>query len=105
MIPVIKFLHKYVKMPPDVESLDTYIKRIVVTQYSALTPDQIEKDTALVGGGHYELPRDWLIKIELYSDTPGGAFEWATMRRFTEYKFDYYKSLEGKQVIIKIGQV
>lgn len=96
----IKFSHRYVKMPPKLTP--TYIERIEVTHYDNLTPEFIEQDTRTISGSHYELPKEKLIIIWLYTAADAG-YKWQTIRRWTEEKEKYYKSLIGQQVSIKIG--
>lgn len=98
----ITFTHRYEKMPAQVEYLDTYIEDVAETSFVALTPEEIEKDTAIVGGGHYQLPNCELIHIKLWSITINGPVRWGTYRPFTKEKFDYYRGLRGSQVQIEI---
>jgi hypothetical protein len=49
-----------------------------------------------------KLSKGFLIWIKLYTDTLDGPYEWGTIKRFTQEKFDYYKSLLGHQVKITI---
>lgn len=98
----IKFSHRYVKMPQYVEHLETFIKDVAVIEYKDLTPEQIEQDTAIVGGGNYQLPKGKLIWIKLWTPTVNGAHEWGTMRPYRPWTFEYYKKLRGLPVTITI---
>lgn len=89
-------------MPHGVEYCDTYIKSVTHKDYYDFTPDEIEKDTAIVGGGNYELPKCRLIIILLWTDCLPKPIEWSTLRRWTPEKMTYYLSLVGQQVIIEI---
>lgn len=98
----IKFSHLYKKMPQGVELCDTWLKDIALIDYSELTPEEIEQDTAIVGGGNYPLPHMRLIWLKLWTDCFPEPKEWGTMRPYNQGKFDYYKSLIGQQVKIEI---
>lgn len=101
----IKFSHYYKKMPDlgvGIEYLETWIKEVAVVEYEHLTAAEIKEDTETTGGEFYELPKTRLIKISLWSDTINGGKSWATMRRWTPQKYQYYKGLVGQQVKIVI---
>ena len=92
----IKFSHLYKKMPPILNP--TYLKDVAIIDYKLLTPEQIEQDTAIVGGGNYPLPHTRLIWLKLWTE----GHEWGTMRRYTPGKWDYYSRLVGSEVNIQI---
>lgn len=97
----IKFSHQYKKMPKHIGI--TKVHDVAVVEYADLTPEQIEEDTAIVGGGNYELPQGRLIWITLESTQfPNIPARWGTMRSFTEKKYQYYRSLIGRGVRIEI---
>lgn len=102
--PQIKFSHVYKKMPSGVQWCDTYIKGVKVIEYSSLTPEEIEIDTAIVGGGNYKLPTGKLIVIELWTDCLPEPKAWATMRSWDQEKERYYRRLLGQQVKIVIDK-
>ena len=102
-LPTIKFSHRYLKMPHGVEYLDTWLVKLRVIDFSELTQEQIEQDTAIVGGGNYELPKGKLLWLGLYSDALPEPKAWQTIRRWTPEKEAYYRGLLGKQVSIKIA--
>lgn len=89
-------------MPDGVEHLETWIKSLEAVEYQDLTPEEIKHDTETVDGQFYELPKTKLIRINLYSVTINGGFEWATMRRWTPQKWEYYEGLLGQQIQIVI---
>lgn len=103
--PIIKFSFRYKKMPDGVEYLHTYVKSADLVDYKELTPEQINQDTETVDGQFYPLPHDTLIRIGLWSETITGGVEWATMRRFTPWKFEYYRKLLGQEVNIEIKKI
>lgn len=94
---VIKFSHRYKKMPKDMRT--TYIKDVAVVNYEELTEAEIKQDTETVDGKFYALPKTRLIWIKLWSE----GKEWGTMRRWTVEKYKYYRSLVGQQVKIEIA--
>lgn len=89
-------------MPEGVEYLHTYVKAVDLVDYKELTPEQVKTYTETVDGQFYQLPHDTLIVVHLWSETINGGFEWATMRRFTPWKFEYYRGLRGQEVNIEI---
>lgn len=103
---VIKFSHLYKKMPPGVLTTESLVVGVDVLDYSQLTPEEIEKDTAIVGGGHYQLPKTKLIHIRLRTEVlEHGVLtvpEWGTLRRYTPQKFEYYSGLLNESVQIMI---
>ena len=92
------FSNRYVKMPQGVEYCNTFIKDVTHIDYLDLDPEFVERDTAIVGGGHYPLPNCRLICISLWTDCFPKPVEWTTLRRWTPEKFSYYRSLMGQQV-------
>jgi hypothetical protein len=94
--PVIKFSHRYKKMPPYFKS--TYISDVEKKNYMDLTEEFIKSDTEIAGGGFYELPLGELLIIKLYTD----GHEWQTIRSWNPEKEKYYRSIIGKEVEIKI---
>ena len=105
---VIKFLHNYCKFPTNVKSEKTIVVDIKVVHYNELSLKEIREDTKYItefksaGGenipGYSSLPKTKLIIVKL--NTNGHI--WAIMRRWTEKKEQYYKSLIGKEVLITI---
>src|SRR5947207_11113197 len=98
----ITFSHRYKKMPSGVEFLDTWIKDISLVEFKDLSAEYLKLDTETVDGEFYDLPRGKLIWIKLYSDALPKPVEWATLRRYTPEKFEYYSKLVGQNVNIKI---
>lgn len=101
--PVIKFSHRYVKMPAGFEN--SCLTSIDVVNIEDLDADFIEADTAIVGGGHYELPKKGRFMV-LHLETPGKeswqSVSWQTIRRWTERKANYYRKHIGEMVRCEI---
>lgn len=91
-------------MPEGIEYLNTWIREINLIDFSDLSPDEIIKDTETIDASFYMLPKGKLIVIKLWSDTINGGHEWATMRRYTPEKYDYYRSIIGQDVEIVIEE-
>lgn len=102
--PQIKFSHRYTKMPEHVEYLETFVVSATKVRYGSLTQQQIDQDTAIVGGGYYTLPQVDLLHIVLWSDTIGGGKTWGTYRPWNPEKEAYYRTLCGKSVRIVIDK-
>jgi len=98
-IKTIKFSHRYKKMP--VVLSPTFLKGIRLTHYNDLTPEFIELDTAIEGGGNYPLPKTKLMILDLWTE---GDY-WHTVRRWTPEKEKYYRGLVGSEVKIVIEEV
>jgi hypothetical protein len=97
----IKFSNQYKKMPSGIQYLETFVSSVRITEYSKLTPEEIKEDTETIQGTFFDLPQGSLIEINLW--TAGfQAHAWKTYRRYSPEKYDFYKSLVGEQVGIKI---
>lgn len=109
----IKFSHQYVKFPLSFDS--TYLMDVEVVNLEDLDPAFLEADTAIVGGGHYPLPKRgkymilWLKSDphpEWNASTPGGwckfMANWQTIRRWTATKETYYRRHIGERVRIEV---
>lgn len=81
----IRFSHHYIKMPPDTKN--TVLVDVELVNLEDLSKDFLEKDTEIVGGGHYPLPPSGKFMI-LWLDTNG--YRWQTIRRWTPAKERYY---------------
>ena len=91
----IKFSHLYEKMPPDFQ-----VSRLVdigIVQLESLTTDFIEKDTAIQGGGHYQLPEKGKYMI-LWLESSVMNIRWQTIRRWTVEKDNYYRKHIGELI-------
>lgn len=103
MMPIaIKFSHRYKKMPEGFEN--SRLTSIDIVNIEDLDPDFLEADTAIVGGGHYEIPNRGRFMI-LYLETlrPGmNPWGWQTIRRWTERKAAYYRKHIGEMVRCEI---
>ncbi len=82
-------------MPLNLEG--TYLLDVWPKHLSAMSQGFIDYDTKHEGG-NYPLPNRHLIVLFLYTD---GQL-WTTIRRHTDEKFNYYKSLIGQEVKIEI---
>ena len=92
-MPTIKFSHKYTKMPDGFER--SRLIAVFVTDRDKLCKEFIEYDTAIVGGGHYPLPRGKLLVLLL--QVMESSQLWNTMRRWTPEKEQYYRGSCGER--------
>ena len=98
---LIKFSHQYVKFPPSFD--DTYLTDVEVVNLEDLDPAFLEADTAIVGGGHYPLPKKGRYMILRLFTTDGlDVHRWQTIRRWTPEKEAYYREHIGEQVKIEV---
>ena len=92
MTAKIKFSHTYSKIPenPDPSRLlETF-----VVERSDLHRCFVNYDTLIAqGGGNYSLPKSKLLVLLLLAES--GEL-WTTIRRFTEEKETYYRSMRCK---------
>ncbi len=95
----IKFSHQYHKMPPDYRI--SRLTDIQIVHLEDLDSAFIEKDTAIVGGGHYPLPAKGKFMI-LWLESSIMNIRWQTIRRWTRSKEAYYRRYIGKLVDIEI---
>ncbi len=98
----IKFSHRYKKMPEGFEL--SRLTGIDVVNLEELDSDFLAQDTAIVGGGHYPLPRRGKFMI-LYIETSRLGINlcgWQTIRRWTEKKEAYYRKHIGEVVECKV---
>lgn len=96
---IIRFSHFYEKMPPDYQ-----VSRLVgldIVHIENLTKEFIEKDTAIIGGGHYKLPSQGKYMV-LWLESSIMNIRWQTIRRWTKQKEEYYRSHIGKFCDIEI---
>jgi hypothetical protein len=98
----ISFGHLYKKMPHGVQYLNTWVTGVSVVEFDDLSPQEVEQDTAIVGGGNYYLPHVKLIRVDLWSETIQGGHKWQTYRPHTTEKLEYYNGLKGQQVSVSI---
>jgi hypothetical protein len=99
---VIKFSHKYYKMPKVVKIVPTTLMQVLVCDKQHLSTNFLEYDTAYPtekGMENYELPEGGLLVLILNT----GGFVWTTLRRHTQEKERYYRTLQGQEVKIEIG--
>ena len=93
----IKFSYQYTKMPPDTKN--TVLVDVELINLEDLSKDFLEKDTEIVGGGHYSLPPRGKFMI-LWLDTNGHM--WQTIRRWTPAKERYYRKHVMENVNIEV---
>ena len=95
-IKTIKFSHDYKKFPPVLAG--TYLKGLRIKHYDDLTEDFIRKDTEIVDGTFYKLPKTKLMILDLWT---AGKY-WTTVRPWNRQKEEYYQSLLGQEVRIVV---
>lgn len=108
--PVIKFSHRYRKMP-DFERFKKHLvaEIFLVRDKKDLSDYFRMMDTIYLQDGHakeYPLPDGPLIIILLISFPEVGfeRFIWTTIRRWTPQKESYYRGIRGKDVEIEIKE-
>lgn len=97
-------------MPAGVDDMISWITEVKLIDYKDLTPEDIKRDTETIDGEFYQLPKTKLIEIVIMSaqsynketDYVTGAQFWATMRRYTPQKYEYYKSLVKQEIKIEL---
>ena len=105
-ITLIKFTHKYTKMPLNVGDGSTVrLIEVIYTEFERLHKSFVEYDTKIYNGGFYDLPLSGDCLILLFIGK-GLAFDtselFTTVRPATPAKNKYYKSLCGKELTVKI---
>jgi hypothetical protein len=101
----IKFSARYEKMPSSFDGTTTQLTAVELVNLEDLDPEFIEKDTAIVGGGHYKLPKRGKYMVLQLLTTKSGTrciHVWQTIRRWTAEKEDYYRSHVGETMNIEI---
>lgn len=97
----IKFSHRYTKMPELFDN--TYLTDLELVNLEDLTSEFIRKDTEIVGGGHYTLPKKGKYMILWLLTTDGlVVHRWQTIRRWTPKKEAYYRLHVGEFVNIEV---
>lgn len=102
-MPEIKFSHKYLKMPKELEDFNTYLIQIFVIDYKELSESFIEYDTTYADSSsmaQYELPKTKLLVLLLLTSD----HLWTTVRRWTPRKEQYYRGLIGQEIQINVTQ-
>ena len=98
----IKFSHQYEKMPDDVHLSTALLLEVLSANSVDLSEIFTLYDTKIKGKeDFYKLPRGKLLILLLLS----GNRLWTTIRRQTDEKEVYYRSLRGQQVEIVISKV
>lgn len=108
-ITVIKFSHKYTKMPLNVGNGSTVrLIEVINSKFEELHKSFIDYDTKVYNGGFYNLPKSGDCLILLFIGK-GLAFDtgelFTTVRPSTPAKKKYYNSLCGKELTVKITGV
>ncbi|MCZ7361924.1 MAG: hypothetical protein O8C58_01060 [Candidatus Methanoperedens sp.] len=106
----IKFSHLYEKMPMGYFTMDemhTTLIQTLVAYSGELTSEFIDYDTLIAegeGDQHYELPKGKVIILFLLTtNNRNGIPElWTTIRRYTPEKWQYYRTIVGQEIIIRI---
>lgn len=112
MMPKIKFSHMYEKMPIG-ESHGTLLE-VLIADKKELSESFIQYDTTYLEWNwvgnlrhpeirNYPLPNGKIIILLILSEHQKRL--WTTIRRWTQEKEVYYKSLRGKSVEIEINEV
>jgi len=103
----IKFSHTYSKFPINVRSgSEVKLIEVIDTKFEHLCDTFKEYDTTFYNGGNYNLPMrgECLILLFLGDGAIKGQWElFTTVCRSTPSKKQYYKSLRGQRLIVKIG--
>lgn len=89
-------------MPPVLSP--TFLAKVEKAHYNQLTQQFIDQDTAITGGGYYQLPKTWLLILHLWTGSGMGSFKWTTVRPWNADKEKYYRSLCGQEVQIVIDE-
>jgi len=96
----IKFSHTYEKFPPSLEN--TFLVDVEAVNLEDLDSEFLEKDTKIVGGGHYPLPEKGKYLILWLESGVEPTYPWQTIRRWTKGKEGYYRSHIGERVICDV---
>lgn len=91
MTAKIKFSHAYFKMPEHADP--SRLLEVFVVDRSDLHRCFVSHDTKIKDGGNYQLPKGKLLVLLLLAES--GEL-WTTIRRFTEEKETYYRSMRCK---------
>ena len=101
----IEFSHWYKKFPKSFEGTKTSLVGVKVVNLEDLDKKFIEEDTAILGGGHYELPATGKYMILGLITTKVGVrciHVWQTIRRYTPEKEAYYRAHVNEEVRIEV---
>lgn len=99
--PVIKFSHRYPKL--DVLAGTNNEARLLdvhPVQLELLSPDFLDYDTAIEGGGFYPLPTKGRFLMLIFA-RPDGIGLFTTLRRWTPKKEQYYRGLIGQRFTVE----
>lgn len=102
-IPIIKFSHRYFKMPPSVENLHTILLSVQITERKQLPPIFLAYDTSYGVDQFYKLPDGRVLVLYLFSFNENSSGIWTTVRRWTPQKETYYQNIIGKEVVIEVN--
>lgn len=110
----IRFSHRYVKMPDDMQFAT--LLEVFITDRKELSKSFIEYDTSFWARDYsssdtfakkenYPLPKGKVLILLLYNPNPfGNPILFTTVRRATPEKEAYYRSLRGQEVEIVIEE-
>jgi len=103
----IKFSHTYSKFPINVkDGSEVKLIEVIDTKFENLSYTFNKYDATYYAGGRYNLPKrgECLILLFLGDGAIQGQWELFTaVRRSTPSNKQYYKSLRGQRLIVKIG--
>ena len=102
----LEFDYRCAKMPEEISN--TRLLEVIKTHHDNLSPEFRVYDTEY-DVGYYALPDTDLLLLLLvsYEENVSGGYNermWTTLRRFSQQKEKYYKSIRGKQIKINIIQ-
>ena len=96
----IKFSHAYSKMPENANP--SRLLEVFVVDRSDLHRCFVSHDTKISFAGNYPLPAGKLLVLLLLAES--GEL-WTTIRRFTEEKESYYRSMRCKVFDIEVSEM
>lgn len=102
MSRVVKFSHRYLKMPRDYQA--STLVDVFTLDARLLSESFIEYDATKFDGGLYILPRNGKVLVLMLLTSINKEL-WTTVRRHTPDKEKYYRGLIGQMVECKIVEV
>jgi len=98
---VIKFSHRYYKMPQNVENYSTVLLEAFRVLHSDLSDFFLVYDTKYPGG-EYPLRNGEMIVLLLMTQLEDHVCLWTTIRTYNPGKWRYYQGIRGEPVRIII---
>ncbi len=96
------FDRAYLKFPPGLFSGDEVrLLEVFKTQYEDLHDDFVQYDTVTYRQNGYRMPKtgDALVLLLIF-----GTELFTTVRKHTNEKEEYFRSLRGSNLVVKIGE-